>query len=45
MSGYTDGAIAHHGVVDTGAHFINKPFSSDALLRQVREAVDRVGRR
>jgi CheY-like chemotaxis protein len=40
MSGYTDGAIAHHGVIDEGVAFINKPFSGDALLRKVRQTLD-----
>lgn len=27
MSGYTDNAIVHHGVLDREARFISKPFS------------------
>jgi len=41
MSGYTDDAIAHHGVLKPGIHFIQKPFSSSALLRKVREVLDK----
>lgn len=41
MSGYTDDAISHHGILEPGTHFMEKPFTSDALLRKVREVLDR----
>jgi two-component system cell cycle sensor histidine kinase/response regulator CckA len=41
MSGYTADVIARHGVLDTGVHFIQKPFTSDALAAKVRETMDR----
>jgi PAS domain S-box-containing protein len=40
MSGYTDDAIVRHGVVSAGIDYLQKPFSSDALLRKVREVLD-----
>jgi PAS domain S-box-containing protein len=36
MSGYTADVIAHHGVLDEGVHFIEKPFSKQHLLLKVR---------
>jgi signal transduction histidine kinase/ActR/RegA family two-component response regulator len=40
MSGYTDNAIVHHGILDPGAHFIGKPFTMAAVQRKVREVLD-----
>jgi CheY-like chemotaxis protein len=37
MSGYTTNAIAHHGVLDPGINFIQKPFSMKDLAAKVRE--------
>lgn len=40
MSGYTTDIIAHHGVLDEGVHFIQKPFSTQELAMKVREVLD-----
>jgi two-component system cell cycle sensor histidine kinase/response regulator CckA len=38
-SGYTANVIAHHGVLDKGVHFIQKPFSLNEVATKVREAL------
>ncbi len=40
MSGYTDDAILHHGALDPGTVLLEKPFTSSALARKVREVLD-----
>ncbi len=41
MSGYTDDAIVHHGVLTKGVNFLEKPFSPDKLLQKVRNVMDK----
>lgn len=40
MSGYTDDALGHNGVLESGTAFVEKPFTIDGLLRKVREVLD-----
>jgi PAS domain S-box-containing protein len=40
MSGYTDKVIEEHGMLKKGVQFIQKPFSSDALIQKVRQVLD-----
>ncbi len=39
MSGYTDDAVVHHGVLDREMNFIQKPFAPDVLVKRVKEAL------
>jgi two-component system, cell cycle sensor histidine kinase and response regulator CckA len=39
MSGYTDEAIVHHGVLDQGTNFIEKPFTAETLTSRIREVL------
>ena len=40
MSGYTDDALAHHGVIDENLSFLEKPFSPAKLAKKVRGVLD-----
>ena len=40
MSGYTDNTIVHHGVLDPGTPFIEKPFSKKKLAAAISAVLD-----
>lgn len=40
MSGYTNNAVALHGILEKETHFLQKPFTEEAIARKVREALD-----
>jgi CheY-like chemotaxis protein len=40
MSGYAEDTIVHHGVVDEGIAFLQKPITPNALTHKVREVLD-----
>ena len=41
MSGYTDDALTHHGVLDPGVALLEKPFTPRRLAFKVREVLDK----
>ncbi len=41
FSGYTDEAVVHHGILNRGAAFVEKPLVRSALVQRVRETLDR----
>ena len=40
MSGYTANVIAHHGILDEGINFLQKPFSVKSMTEKVRQVLD-----
>jgi PAS domain S-box-containing protein len=40
MSGYTENAIGHEGILDKGINFISKPFTVSGLAKLVRNVLD-----
>jgi two-component system, cell cycle sensor histidine kinase and response regulator CckA len=39
-SGYTEDAIAHHGIIDSNLNFIGKPYNSRDLACKIRQILD-----
>ena len=40
MSGYTENAIVHHGILDSGIAYLQQPLVPEQLARRVREVLD-----
>jgi PAS domain S-box-containing protein len=40
MSGYTSNVISHHGVLDEGVHFIQKPFTLKGIDKKIIETLN-----
>ena len=39
ISGHADTSLAHHGILEEGIPFLEKPFTREALTRKVREVL------
>ncbi len=39
-SGYTEGAIVHHGRLDEGVELLGKPYTRETLAHKVRRVLD-----
>jgi CheY-like chemotaxis protein len=40
VSGYTEDTIGHHGVLNEGVNFVQKPYSLEGLAKRIREVLD-----
>ena len=43
MSGYSEEAVLHHGILQSGSAFLSKPASMQSLLLKIKELLTRVG--
>jgi two-component system cell cycle sensor histidine kinase/response regulator CckA len=39
MSGYTDNAIVHHGMLEDNVAYLQKPFTAERLAEKVRRVL------
>ncbi len=39
MSGYADGAVYHHGILESDQAFLQKPVSAKTLLNKIQEVL------
>jgi DNA-binding NarL/FixJ family response regulator len=40
MSGYTENAIVHHGILNEDVGFLQKPFKVNVMVQKIREVLD-----
>jgi DNA-binding response OmpR family regulator len=40
MSGYTNDAILRHGILESGAAFLQKPFMPGEILKRIRQLIE-----
>lgn len=41
MSGYTDDFLGHHGILEESLHFLEKPFTEEALAQKIRDVLEK----